>query len=219
MANDRQNRQQERRQAILEAAVDLFSRQGFHRTSTRQLAQAAGVAEGTIFNYFPSKKDLLVAAMAQIVEDYFGEDLEALPAAGTLDLLRETFRSRLELGLRHTGRIRFLLGELMMNQEMRQAYFEAVVLRLTERVESILSQRIAQGYLRPCDVRVVSGAIVGAFLTFLLVAVLDEERRLLSQSLEEISDELARLFLYGLQVADPPAEGQPHRPEHRPSRR
>jgi len=199
MSESRLNRQAERRQQILEAALDLFPRQGFHRTSTRQIAQAAGVAEGTIFNYFPTKRDLLVAVMSQIVDDYFGEDLEAMPRAGTLELLRETFRSRLEMGWRHADRIRFLLSELLMNQEMRQSYFEAVILRLTARAEHVLEQRIDQGYVRPCNARVVAGALVGAFLTFLLVAVLDEEHRLLNQSVEEISGELARLFLYGLQ--------------------
>jgi AcrR family transcriptional regulator len=202
MPDTRQNLQSERRQRILAAALELFSRQGFHRTSTRQVAQAAGVAEGTIFNHFPTKKDLLVAVMAQIVDDYFGEDLEAPPKGGTLELLRETFRSRLELGWRHAERIRFLLGELLMNQEMRQSYFEAVILRLTDRVERVLDQRIADGYIRPCNVRVVAGALVGAFLTYLLVAVLDEERRLLHESLDEISDEMARLFLYGLRPRD-----------------
>ncbi|MGB9723694.1 MAG: TetR/AcrR family transcriptional regulator [Chloroflexia bacterium] len=199
MSDKRQQDRVERRRRILEAALDLFARQGFHRTSTRQIARRAGVAEGTIFNHFPTKKDLLVAAAAQVVDEYLGEDLEASPRAGTLELLRETFHSRLELGWRHADRIRFLLGELLMNREMRQAYFEAVVLRLTDRLVGLLEQRVAQGYVRPCNVRVVAGALVGAFLTFLLVALLDEERRLLSDPLEEISDELARLFLYGLQ--------------------
>ncbi len=199
MSEKRAQRKAEHRRRILEAALDLFACQGFHRTSTRQIARRAGVAEGTIFNHFPTKKDLLVAAAAQVVDEYLGKDLEAQPRTGTLELLRETFRSRLELAWRHAGRIRFLLGELLMNQEMRQAYFEAVVLRLTDRLVGLLEQRVAQGYVRPCNVRVVAGALVGAFLTFLLVALLDEERRLLSDSPEEISDELARLFLYGLQ--------------------
>jgi AcrR family transcriptional regulator len=198
MSETRQDRQTERRERILTAALELFVHQGFHHTTTRQIAQAAGVAEGSIFNYFSSKKDLLVAVMAQIVDEYLGEDLAALPRDGTLEVLRTTFHSRLELGWRHAERIRFLLGELLMNQEMRQSYFEAVILRLTDRLEHVLDQRIAEGLVRPCNVQVVAGALVGAFLTFLLVAVLDEERRLLHNSLEEISDELARLFLYGL---------------------
>ena len=110
MPETRENRQAERRQRILAAALELFTRQGYERTSTRQIAQAAGVAEGSIFNHFPSKKDLLVAVMAQIVDGYFGADLAA-PKADTLDLLRETFRSRLEMGFAHVlGKKIFLLN-------------------------------------------------------------------------------------------------------------
>ncbi|GAA6154211.1 TetR/AcrR family transcriptional regulator [Pseudoteredinibacter isoporae] len=53
------NRQQEREQKILLAATELFSEQGYHHSSTRQIAKAAGVSEGTVFNYFDSKNALL----------------------------------------------------------------------------------------------------------------------------------------------------------------
>lgn len=202
MAETRQDRQSERRQRILTAALELFVQQGFHHTSTRQIAQAAGVAEGSIFNYFPSKQDLLVAVMAQIVQEYLGDDLVAPLRADTLETLRATFYARLELGFRHAERVRFLLGELLLNQEMRQPYFEAVILPLTEHLEQVLERRIAEGLMRPCNVRVVAGALVGAFLTFLLIAVLDGERRLLADPLEDVSGELARLFLHGLRPAE-----------------
>ncbi len=189
----------ERRQRILEAAMDLFARQGFHRTSTRQIAQAVGVAEGTLFNYFPTKTALLVAVMRYIVEGYFSRELEPPPTDDPVELLRETFRPRLELALRQAGRIRFILSELLMNREMRQAYFEAVVLRLTELIEEPLQHYIAEGLLRPCNTRITAGVMVGAFLTFLLVATLDEEKRLVQHTPEEISAELAEIFFYGLQ--------------------
>ncbi len=192
------NQQAERRQQILEAALDLFARQGFYATSTRQVAQAAGVAEGTIFNYFPTKKDLLIAAVSRGTEQYF-EELEPSATATSLDQLRETFRSRLEIGLRNADRMRFILSELLINRDMRQPYFETVVLRLTGRVEQLLEQRIERGYFRPCNVPVVAGAMVGAVLIFLLAALLDEQGHLQRQSIEETSDELARLFFYGLQ--------------------
>jgi AcrR family transcriptional regulator len=206
MPGKRSRQKIERKQRILEAGIDLFCRQGFRGTSTQQIARAAGVAEGTIFNHFPTKKDLLVAALAEIVEQYFAEEMEPAETSDTLELFRQTLLPRLKFGLGHAGRMRFLLGELLMNQEMRQTYFDAVVLRLTELVERLLRQRIAQGFLRPCNVRIVAGALVGAFLTFLLVAALDEEGRLLVHSAEEISEELAHLFVYGLH----PETAEPH---------
>jgi AcrR family transcriptional regulator len=46
------------KEKILAVALDLFNKLGFERTSTKQIARKAGVAEGTIFNYFKTKDDL-----------------------------------------------------------------------------------------------------------------------------------------------------------------
>jgi AcrR family transcriptional regulator len=48
------------KKAILNAASALFSRKGFHRTTTKEITRKAGIAEGTLFNYFPTKEDLAV---------------------------------------------------------------------------------------------------------------------------------------------------------------
>lgn len=53
------------RDRILKAAQRLFARQGFDGTTTRDLAQASGVAEGTLFRHFASKKAILVEVATQ----------------------------------------------------------------------------------------------------------------------------------------------------------
>ena len=47
-----------RKEAIVKAALPLFARQGFARTTTRQLADAAGVSEALLYKHFPSKESL-----------------------------------------------------------------------------------------------------------------------------------------------------------------
>lgn len=49
----------DKRTAIMEAALKLFTERGFHGTSTAQISKDAGVATGTLFNYFPTKEDLI----------------------------------------------------------------------------------------------------------------------------------------------------------------
>ncbi len=51
----------ERRQTILAAALPLFANRGFNGTTTRQIADAAGVSEALMYRHFPSKEDLYVA--------------------------------------------------------------------------------------------------------------------------------------------------------------
>jgi len=49
----------DKRVAIMEAALKLFTERGFHGTTTAQISKEAGVATGTLFNYFPTKEDLI----------------------------------------------------------------------------------------------------------------------------------------------------------------
>src|SRR5829696_161720 len=64
----RQRQAAERRQQILQTALTLFAAQGFDATSTRQIAKEAGIAEGLIFHYFPTKASLLTAILEDRLE-------------------------------------------------------------------------------------------------------------------------------------------------------
>ncbi len=64
-----ERKQQAARDHVLDAAAPLFIRDGYVATTTRQVARAAGVAEGTIFNLFGSKPELLLAALRRSVPD------------------------------------------------------------------------------------------------------------------------------------------------------
>ncbi|HEY3379710.1 MAG TPA: helix-turn-helix domain-containing protein, partial [Armatimonadota bacterium] len=51
----------ERRAEIMQAAIALFARQGFERTTTKEIAAAAGISEGTIYKYFTTKQEILLS--------------------------------------------------------------------------------------------------------------------------------------------------------------
>jgi AcrR family transcriptional regulator len=101
---------EKRREAILQAARRVFDGKGFHGTTTRELAAAAGVSEGLLFKHFPSKQALYAAMQlscfreerAQIIER-----LEALePSTASLVLLVHFMASH-------------LFGERLADEEVR----------------------------------------------------------------------------------------------------
>jgi AcrR family transcriptional regulator len=65
----RQARSAQRVQAILAAARQVFSAQGFQRATMAQIAEAAGVSEATVFTYFPGKRELCI----QVITDWYDE--------------------------------------------------------------------------------------------------------------------------------------------------
>jgi TetR/AcrR family fatty acid metabolism transcriptional regulator len=93
----------DKRERILEAAVRVLARKGFHATRVSEVAKAAGVADGTIYLYFDSKDALLVSLFEDRVERLLAFlDAELPRAAAASDKLRRIIE--LQLGLLESER-------------------------------------------------------------------------------------------------------------------
>ncbi len=69
MAILRESEKQLRREKIIEAAVKVFARKGFYNANVKDVAQQAGVADGTIYLYFKNKDDLLISLFEDKMEN------------------------------------------------------------------------------------------------------------------------------------------------------
>jgi AcrR family transcriptional regulator len=83
---------QERRSAILQTAIQLFSERGFRGVTTRELAQAIGVSEPILYQHFPSKKDLYAAIIETAMDSGYYEALNGLKAVAETTNDEEFFR-------------------------------------------------------------------------------------------------------------------------------
>lgn len=78
-----------RRLHILRVATELFSRQGYRKTSMDEVAAAAGVAKGTLYTYFATKNELLIAAVALEKREHLGVMADVLdPGRPAVERLR-----------------------------------------------------------------------------------------------------------------------------------
>ena len=68
---------EERRELILDAALEVFARRGFHGSSIDEIAHAAGVSKALIYEHFPSKRDLHVSLLERNVQEIFERLAEA----------------------------------------------------------------------------------------------------------------------------------------------
>ena len=69
---------EQREAQILDAATKVFASKGFRAATTREIATVAGVSEGTIYNYFDSKYDLLIAMSQRLALESL-QQLDHLP--------------------------------------------------------------------------------------------------------------------------------------------
>lgn len=116
----------ERQAEILDAAVAFFSDKGYSAATTRDIATAAGVAEGTIFRYFPTKKSMLHAITLRFLsgsaEMAIGPIEEMLRNAEGRDLrsiLYDILIDRMDLLERLFPLARIALTEMLYHEDIR----------------------------------------------------------------------------------------------------
>ena len=135
----------EKQRQIIIAVIELFGEKGFAGTSTKEIAQRAQVAEGTIFKHFATKKDLLMDISALILNNmllpiisYGLEDLMKKPHASLEKFFTAIFDNRLELIENYIVLLKVLLQESLFQPEIRMALIEKLHnLPLTEGLENL----------------------------------------------------------------------------------
>lgn len=73
---------EKRRGQIVEAALELFGKRGYHDTTIRDIAKRAGVSIGTIYQYLSDKEDVLFLALIEVLDGYKRRIPEALVGLG-----------------------------------------------------------------------------------------------------------------------------------------
>lgn len=70
----------ERRRQIMEKAVEIFARKGYHQARVAEIAREVGVGHGTVYVYFPSKKVLFLECVDEVFQTMFAEAWETVEA-------------------------------------------------------------------------------------------------------------------------------------------
>jgi TetR/AcrR family fatty acid metabolism transcriptional regulator len=164
----------DKRQQLLDAAVRVFAREGFHTSRVGDIAEEAGVAHGLLYHYFRSKDEVLATIFRenwrQLLERFHQVEASPEPSVeqlrGVAKILLRTWRNEPDLVrvmVREVARSPHLQGQV---EEIREAF--ATIQRIVERGQ-------ARGELRrDLDPRLVSWIIYGALEELLTGWVLGE---------------------------------------------
>lgn len=79
------------RERVRQAALELFSTVGFEETTTKAVAERAGVASGTVFVHAADKADLLSLVMGRVLQDAVERGFASVPATGLQEQLLHVF--------------------------------------------------------------------------------------------------------------------------------
>ncbi|OGO31115.1 MAG: hypothetical protein A2Z16_15685 [Chloroflexi bacterium RBG_16_54_18] len=195
--NRRQRRAAARRAVILDAAANLFAEKGFHRTTTRDIAAAADVSEGTLYNYFENKDDILFGIMSRLAEsqDLHTSLAHALPDDAR-DFLYDTLVQRKVFVDQNSAMLQSVLSEILVNPELRQRYYRELILPNIALLEGHLQTRQDLGQIRSIDISMSVRLLVALTNGLFFLDVLGDP--LVQAQWDELSQLITSIFFDGV---------------------
>jgi AcrR family transcriptional regulator len=210
----------ERRLQIAEVAMRLFSERGFRGTTTKEIAQAAGVSEAIIFRHFATKEELYTAiidykgcggagtsAVAErpeqlaVIDEIRGCVAEALEAADDLAVFQGVAQHMLDHHQGDPDFLRLLMYIALENHSLGQVFWDKNVRVLYEFLGGYVRRRQREGAFRDVDpyaaVRVFLGSVIHHSLVNLLWDK-DPASRIFKVSNEEAARQFAEILLLGV---------------------
>lgn len=164
--SEREKIQGDTRQRLLAAAADEFAREGYIGANINRISTAAGFAKGTVYNYFPSKRQLMYALIDEFSSQHLEFITEKVLEISQPDARLERF---FEAGLEFiaanlsAGRVVVIClygPDADFKQHLSQVY--APMFQLV--VQQILVPGIAQGLFRPLEPMPVAGYLMTVYL-------------------------------------------------------
>jgi len=186
--------QARRRHEIFDAVAPLILKQGFAETSMREIAAAAGVGKSTLYDYFPTKEDVLVF----LFEEEFNElnhlalDIAAmdLPA---VERLRKIMDTHLEFLVKNKSLMLYLTQEVQRLSLNSQRRIQIKRHAYQDMLRSLVEQGIAEGSFRPVDATMASKILLASMTPVVFTTrPVGTPQEMLSQSLD--------ILLNGLQA-------------------
>ena len=210
---------EERRLQIAQVAMRLFSERGFRGTTTKEIAQAAGVSEAIIFRHFTTKDDLYTAiidlkscsgfgAVAPgkessdpIIETMRGLVGEAMERRDDREVFRRVALAMMEHHQCDPQFLRLLLYSALEGHQLAQIFWDTNVRVLYEFLGGYIRGRQREGAFRDVDPFLVVRAFNGTVIHHSLNNILwerDAARRIVNVPAEEAAREFTEILLRGV---------------------
>ncbi len=197
-----------RRTQILTAAARVFADKGFDRATVTEIARAAQLSEGSIYNYFRSKEELLIHIPQQLVQPVLLPLFEQRPMprdlAGVEQMLVAVASAAVERLRAHARFLKVFFSALpYLSASARETYMTLLPTYAAGLLERFLREGMRQGlFRRNLNPVIAARALPGMLMMFLLIQEVLLERRLTPYDYDEIIPEAVLIFLYGTAPRD-----------------
>ncbi|WP_345067516.1 TetR/AcrR family transcriptional regulator [Acidovorax lacteus] len=159
---DREQQREAKRQAVLQAAAQLFNERGFHATSLDDIAARLNVSKPTLYYYVKSKDEILLQCVRQGLQ-MMREGIEASRAAGgqALDQLLACMHVYARIVMQDFGMCLIRVGDEQVPPESRKE-LRRLKSEIDQAFRRLVAAGVAEGSLQPCDPKMTAFVIAGA---------------------------------------------------------
>ncbi len=146
----------EKEEKILLSAIKIFSEKGFDGARTIDIAKDAGVAEGTIFKYYKTKKGILTEILVQllnimsekIVLGTIKKIFEDKTKKDVRGILKEVFYDRINLLNNIFPMAKIIFMETLLHEDVRDAVYNNIIVKAIELFEKFHKRFVKEGLIR-----------------------------------------------------------------------
>ena len=188
----------ETRDRILKAALTLFARSGYDGTTTKQIAVAAGVAEGTLFRHFETKKSILVQVATDGWVEILTDLLTELSEMASYKAVAQVMKRRMLHLQENADLMRVCFMEVQFHEDLRDRIQTDVIEKMTDVAEAFFQTAMDQGVYRKMDPRLVARVFLGMFAVsgFSQKTLTDPNASVLE--LKAMAEGISEIFLNGV---------------------
>ena len=186
------------RARILQAALKLFARKGYDGTTTKDLANSAKVAEGTLFRYFPNKKAILIEVATSGWIEILTDLLTELSEMGSYKAISQVMRRRMLNMQENSDLLRVCFIEAQNHSELRERIQSEVIEKMTGVAEAFFETAMEKGIYRQINPKIVAQVFLGMFAIagFSIETIIAPDAS--PKAMQEMAEGIADIFLHGV---------------------
>lgn len=188
----------ETRHRILQAAQRLFASRGYDGTTTRDLASAAGVAEGTLFRHFENKKAILIEVATQGWVEILTDLLTELSEMGSYKAVAQVMRRRMMRMHENADMMKVCFMEAQFHPELRERIQSEVIGKMTDVAEAFFQTAMDKGIYRRTNPKIVAKVFLGMFAVAGFSDDTIMEPGASPKQMQEMAEGIADIFLNGV---------------------
>lgn len=192
-----------RRTQILMGAAGVFAEKGFHKARVRDIAKAAGISEGTIYNYFDNKRELLFAMIELIAFQPLKSVVDRNPPEDPKAFLCELLHERYQLLQERGYLLAPILAEIFTDANLRDEFYQRAVMPMAAHLEHYVQTYTDKDSFRQIDPLVVTRSLVGALFVNFALKLTGLDPRYQTISGDALIEQIMSLFLDGLLTNEP----------------